>query len=142
MADLKTIWNGNTKGNGSIQANNLEVNIAIPESSGGSGEGTGPKELLVSAAAACYTTTLAAILESRKLPVVELTMDSDVTVSKEEGFKIIHYPHIRVSAGATEEQIKTANKAFILADKGCSIGNMLKKADAQIDIEGKVSVLS
>lgn len=140
MADLKTVWNGNSKGNGSITANNLDVNIAIPESLGGSGEGTGPKELLVSSAAACYITTLAAILEARKLPVIELKMDSDVSMTKEEGLKIVHYPHITFSADATEDQIEKANRAFASADKACSVGNLLKKAEVQITIEGKVTV--
>lgn len=144
MADSKTnlkiVWDGDTKGNGSLNARNLETKIAISESSGGSGEGTGPKELLVSSAASCYTMTLVAILDSRKLPVVGLMMDSEATLSKEEGLKIIHYPHITLSAEATEEQIQTANRAFMLADKGCAIGNMLKKADAQIHIKGKLTV--
>lgn len=70
MADLKTnlktVWDGNTKGNGRIKANFLETNIAIPESLGGSGEGAEPKELLITSAAACYTMTLVTMLETRK----------------------------------------------------------------------------
>jgi lipoyl-dependent peroxiredoxin len=146
MADLKTnlktVWYGNTKGNGRIKANFLETNIAIPESLGGSGEGAEPKELLITSAAACYTMTLVTMLETRKLPVTGLTMDSEATNSKEEGFKIIHYPQIILSADATEEHIQAANRAIVSADKGCAIGNMLKKADVQIDIEGKVSISS
>ncbi|WP_077596146.1 OsmC family protein [Oceanobacillus kimchii] len=144
MADLKTnlktVWNGSTKGNGNIEANYLDTKIAIPESSGGSGEGADPKELLVTSAAACYTMTLVAMLEARKLPVDQFTMDSEGTNSKEEGFKVIHYPHITLSANATEKEIRSVNRAFKAADKGCAVGNMLKKADAQIDIVGKVSV--
>jgi lipoyl-dependent peroxiredoxin len=140
--NLKTVWNGNTKGTGIIKANYLETKIAIPELLGGSGEGTEPKELLVTSAVACYTMTLAAMLETRKLPVAGLTMDSEATNSKEEGFKIIHYPHIILSADATEEQIQSANRAIVAADKGCAVGNMLKKADVQIGVEGKVSLLS
>ncbi|WP_121614289.1 OsmC family protein [Mesobacillus foraminis] len=146
MADgkkkFRTVWNGNTKGNGRIEANNLETTIAISEGSGGSGEGTGPKELLVSSAAACYIMTLVAILETRNLPVVQLTMDSEASISKQEGFKIIHNPNIVLSAGATEEQIQTTNRAIQSADKGCAIGKMLKRADVQIDILGNVSVQS
>ncbi|AZV59450.1 OsmC family protein [Peribacillus frigoritolerans] len=144
MADLKTnlktVWYGNTKGNGKIQTNNLETNIAIPEALGGSGEGAEPKGLLVSSAVACYTMTLVAILEARKLPVAGLTMDSEASNSKEEGFKIIHYPHIILSANATEDQIQLANRAIMAADKGCAVGNMLKKADVQIEIKGKVFI--
>ncbi|PCD05032.1 osmotically inducible protein OsmC [Peribacillus simplex] len=133
---LKTVWYGNTKGNGKIQANDLETNIAIPESFGGSGEGAEPKGLLVNSAVACYTMTLVAMLETRNLPVAGFTMDSEASNSKEEGFKIIHYPHINF-VSATEDQIQSANRAILAADKGCSVGNMLKKANVQIDIEVK-----
>ncbi|RAS91021.1 hypothetical protein A3863_07270 (plasmid) [Priestia endophytica] len=140
MANLKTVWHGNTKGNGSIQVSDYETNIAIPTSMGGSGEGAEPKGLLVTSAAACYTMTLVSMLETRKLPVAGFTMDSEVSNSKEEGFKIKHYPHITLSADATEDQIQSVNRAILSADKACAIGNMLKKADVQIDIEGKVSI--
>ncbi|WP_338789550.1 OsmC family protein [Metabacillus sp. FJAT-53654] len=118
--------------------------MAIPESSGGTGEGAEPKGLLVSSAAACYSMTLVAMLEARKLNVTGLTMNTEATNSKEEGFKIIiiHYPHIILSADATEDQIQSANRAIVAADKAYAIGNMLKKADVQIDIEGKVSISS
>ncbi|MFP7159432.1 OsmC family protein [Priestia aryabhattai] len=138
--NLKTVWYGNTKGNGRIQVNDLETNIAIPESLGGSGEGAEPKGLLVSSAIACYTMTLVAMLEARKLPVAEFVMDSEASNSKEERFKITHYPHIILSADATEDQIQAANRAIVAADKGCAVGNMLKKADVQIEIKGKVSI--
>lgn len=140
--NLKTFWNGNTKGNGIIQSNDFETNIAIPESLGGRGGGAEPKGLLVTSAAACYSMTLVAMLETRKLNVTAFAMNSEASNSKEEGFKIKHYPHIFLSADATEEQIQTANRVIVAADKGCAVGNMLKKADVQIDVVGKVSVTS
>jgi len=36
-----------------------------------------------------------------------------------------------LSADATDKQKKTAERAFTSADKGCSIGNLLKKTDVQ-----------
>ena len=137
---LKTVWDGTVSGQGNIKAGYLDTNIAIPAPVGGSGEGADPKELLVSAAAACYTMTLVTILETRQLRVARLTMDSEATDSKEEGFKIVHQPHLVLPADASEEQIQLANRAFGTADKGCGVGNMLKKADVQIDIDGKVSL--
>ncbi|MFP3846225.1 OsmC family protein [Priestia filamentosa] len=136
---LKTVWHGNTKGNGSIQVNDIKTNIAIPTDLGGNGEGAEPKGLLVSSAAACYTMNLVAMLETKKLPVAGFTMNSESINSKEKGFKIIHYPCITLSTDATEDQIQSANRTILSADKACFIGNMLKKADVQIDIEGKVS---
>ncbi|KAB8128994.1 osmotically inducible protein OsmC [Gracilibacillus oryzae] len=140
MAEIKMVWNGNTKGNGKIQGENLTTDIAIPQSLGGSGEGADPKELLIASAATCYATTLVYMLETKELPVTDFTMDSEVNVSKEDGIKIIHQPHIVLSSEATEKQREAVDRAFMSADKSCAVGNMLKKADAQITIEGKVTV--
>lgn len=140
VVNLKITWTGDIKGRGIIKADNLETHLAIPKSFNGSGEGTDPKELLVSSAASCYITTLVAMLEGRKLPVIELTMDSKATNSKEEGLKIIHSPYVTLSVDVTEEQKQAANRAIAAADKACTVGNILKKADVQIDIEGKVAV--
>lgn len=43
---------------------------------------------------------------------------------------------------AAEKEILSVDRAFVAADKGCAVGTMLKKADAQIDIVGKVTVES
>ena len=137
---LKFDWNGNTKGSGKIQTNNFLTTIAIPVAKGGSGEGTEPKSLLVSSALACYSMTLVAMLESRNLIVEKLSIETEATNSKEEGFKIFHYPSIVLSSDATEEQMHSAHRAITAADKGCAVGNMLKKADVQISIEGKVAL--
>ncbi|MCU6711537.1 OsmC family protein [Paenibacillus sp. J5C_2022] len=140
--NLNTVWYQNAKGDGRIKANYLKTKIAIPESLGGSGEGANPKELLVSSAATCYITTLVYILQTKKLPVAGLIMNSEATNSKQEGFKIIHYPHVILSIDATEDQIELAHEAIVAADKGCAIGNLLKKAEVEIEFEGKVSLVS
>ena len=142
MADMKinvnAVWNGGVTGNGTLKTENLDTKIAIPISLGGSGNGANPKEVLVSSVTTCYTATLTFALESRKLPVVELTVNSEANISDNE-FKITHYPHIVLSADATEEQIQSAQRATEAADKGCEVGNLLKKADVKIEIQGKVS---
>lgn len=136
---LKTVWNGGAKGSGSIKANYLETNIAIPESLGGSGEGSEPKEILITSATACFVMTLTGMLEARKLPVSKVTVDTESTKSKEE-FQILHVTDITLSAEATDDQVEAAHKSIEMADKRCEVGNMLRKADVQIKAEGKVSV--
>jgi lipoyl-dependent peroxiredoxin len=69
---------------------------------------------------------------------VELTVDSEAIISDDE-FKITHHPHIGLSADATEKQIQSAHRVTEAADKGCVVGNLLKKADVKIEIQGKVS---
>jgi lipoyl-dependent peroxiredoxin len=142
MANMKVnvnaVWNDGVKGNGTLNANFLETKIVIPTSIGGSGDGANPKEVLVSSVTTCYTATLVFVLESRKLPVVELTVGSEANIADNE-FKITHYPHIVLSSDATQEQIESAQRAAEAADKGCEVGNLLKKADVKIKVQAKVS---
>ena len=143
MAEMKTnlniVWQGGATGNGTLKAEYLDTKIAIPKSLGGSGDGTDPKELLVSSATTCYITTLAYMLESRKLPVVELTISSEGTIS-DDGFTITHVPQIVLSADATENQVQSAERAIEGADRGCEVGNLLKNAGVIIEIQGKVTL--
>ena len=143
MAEMKTnlniVWNGGIVGDGTLKAEYLDTRIAIPKALGGSGNGADPKELLVSSATTCYITTLAYMLESRKLPVVELTISSEGTIS-DSGFNITHAPQIVLSADATENQVQSAERAIGGADKGCEVGNLLKNAGVVIETDGKVSL--
>ena len=143
MAENKTnldiIWNGGTTGNGTLKGEYLDTRIAIPTSMKGSGDGTDPKELLVSSAATCYITTLAYMLETRKLSVAELTMKSEATMS-DSGLKFTHFPQILLTADATENQIQSAERAIDGADKACEVGNLLKNTGVVIEIEGEVSL--
>ncbi|WP_243449867.1 OsmC family protein [Neobacillus terrae] len=135
---VNAVWDGGVTGKGRLKAEYLDTNIAIPASLGGSGNGANPKEILVASVTTCYTATLTFVLESRKLPVAELTVNSEANISDNE-FKITHYANIVLSADATEEQIQSAQRATEAADKGCDVGNLLKKADVIIEVQGKVT---
>jgi lipoyl-dependent peroxiredoxin len=143
MAEMKTsvkaVWNDGIAGNGMLKAEYLETNVAVPESKGGSGNGANPSELLISSATTCYIATLTFMLETRKLPVVELTVNSEATIS-DNGFNITHYPQIILSVDATEAQVQSAQRAIEGADRGCEVGNLLKKAGVAIEAKGKVSL--
>ncbi|SFF45068.1 peroxiredoxin, SACOL1771 subfamily [Paenibacillus algorifonticola] len=145
MADLKTnvkiVWYPDAKGYGKIESNYLKTNIAIPKALGGSGEGSDPKELLVSSAASCYIMTLVYSLQTQKLDVAGIFMDSEATNSKEDGFIIVHSLQVVLPAGATEKHIKAMNGAMTAADQACEVGNLLKKAGVQIKIEGKIATI-
>lgn len=141
MAHLKTVWNGSTKGSGTITADKMDTQIAIPTVSGGSGDGANPSELLAASAASCYAMTLIALTAARSLPVLSLSMATDAVNSKKQGLKIVHYPEVNMPKSATEEEIKFVERAFNTADMGCHIGNLLKRADAEIKIEGKITLV-
>lgn len=137
--NMKAVWNGGIQGKGTLKAEHLETNIAVPESKGGSGDGANPSELLVSSATTCYIATLTFMLETRKLPVIELTVNSEATIS-DEGFTITHYPQIVLSTNAKAGQVQSAQRAIEGADRGCEVGNLLKKAGVTIDTKGRVSL--
>lgn len=136
--NVKVIWQDGTKGNGSLKTEFLDTKITIPKEFGGSGNGASPKEILIASATACYSSVLTSMVESKGLPIVEITIDSEGITSDDE-FKIIHYPHVILSESATEKQIQSADRLFAVADKGCTIGNLLKKADVKIEIIGQIS---
>jgi lipoyl-dependent peroxiredoxin len=137
--NVKVIWQDGTKGNGSLKAEVLDTKIAVPTEFGGSGNGASPKEILIASATACYSSVLTSMIESRDLPLVEMTIESKGWTSDNE-FKIIHHPHIVLSKNATEKQIQIAERLFAAADKGCAVGNLLKKADVKIEIQGDLSL--
>ncbi|SFF45203.1 peroxiredoxin, SACOL1771 subfamily [Paenibacillus algorifonticola] len=146
MADMKsnlnTVWYKDTKGSGRLKADYLKTNIAIPESSGGSGEGANPKELLVSSATTCYIMTLVYMLEQKKLSVTGIVMNTEAVNSKEEGLRIVHLPQVILSANSTEEHLQSVRKIMISAEQACEVGNLLKKAGVLIEVEGKVEIES
>src|SRR5690625_5016755 len=122
-----------------FKANYLVTEISVPISLNLTGNGTDPKELLISSAATCYITTLAAILENRKLSVEELTMNT-ITERIDERLKITHHPHVILSTDATEKEIQSAERALEGADRVCEVGNLLKNAGVAVDFTGKVSL--
>lgn len=138
MSHLKTVWNGSIQGNGTITGDKMDTPIAIPTVSGGSGDGANPTDLLAASAASCYAMTLIALTTARNLPVIGLKMTTDALNTKDKGLNIVHYPEISLPESATEEEIKFVERAFNTADMGCHVGNLLKRADAEIKIEGKI----
>lgn len=135
--NVKIDWNNGIKGNGSLQTEFMNTKVAIPAEFGGSGEGASPKEILVASATACYTSVLVSMIKSRDLPVVDVSVNSEGLNSDDE-FEIVHHPCIVLAENATEKQIQSANRIFAAADIGCAVGNLLKKADVKIEVQGEI----
>lgn len=136
--NANVVWRNGVKGDGLLKTEVIDTKIAIPVSSGGSGNGASPMEFLLSSVTACYTGVLVSMIDSRELPVEEVTVNSEVSVNDKE-FKIIHYPRLVLSNSVTEKQLELANRLFVSADKGCAVGNLLKKADVKIEVQGEIS---
>ena len=89
MSDLlfqsKLSWSGGRSSSGLIATGGNSLQFSVPASMGGVGAGTNPEELLSSAVGSCYTSTLAAILESRRLPMASIEVQVNTLVSDYPG---------------------------------------------------------
>lgn len=138
---LKAVWPGARNSVGFIEAGNLKMNVSIPPEMNGPGVGTNPDELLLGAAATCYIITLAAMLEHNQLEKAALTMKSEGIVDVTNGIitykKMIHRPHIVLTAEATEKDIQLAYKLTEKAERSCMISRAIK-GNVEIDVQAAI----
>ena len=139
LAVITTNWNGDIKGFGKVETEHLDAKIAVATKSGGTGEGATPKELLASSAASCYIITLMYAIEARTISVVDVQMDTEIKELENKAFEFIHYPKITLPENADKKDFEEVNRLFEIADRGCTIGKLLKKADVSIRIQGEVN---
>ncbi len=136
--NLDLSWKEGFKGQGVIASENLNTTIAIPTIYGGSGNGSNPKELYVASVAACFISTLTAILEKSDVPVSELTVKTEAK-SDDKEFTVLHNTKLVLAQGTTDADIEKATKIIARADKGCTIGNMAREAGVVIDVKAVVT---
>ncbi|WP_010648450.1 OsmC family protein [Oceanobacillus massiliensis] len=138
---LKADWPGGRNSEGYIEAGNLKTKISIPQEMDGPGIGTNPDEMLLGAAATCYVITLAAMIERAKLPLKEMSHESEGIVDVTNGIitykKIIHRPTVLLKETATEEHYSKLKKLVEKAEKSCMIsraiqGNVVLELQATI----------
>ncbi len=141
MADIKMIstWNGGMKGEGLITGEGWDVGIGIPAEFGGSGAGADPKSLFTASTLACFTATLRAITENKKVPVQSLSVEAAATAT-DDLFAIRHTAKIVMEAGASEKDREAAEKAIATADKICVVGNLARKAGVTIEVSPEITV--
>ncbi|HDR9224209.1 TPA: OsmC family protein [Burkholderia vietnamiensis] len=137
---LTTTWEGLTHGNGRIKSSTMDLTIAIPQTYGGTGEGSHPKELLMASAASCYVMTFAGMPDARKLPLAGMTVYSALSDMHKQGMYIVHDVRIVLSADAAQDRVQAAEALIAAADKACMVGNLLKTAGVQISVSGTVTI--
>ena len=132
---LKADWPGNRNDVGTIQTQNLQTKISIPEEMDGPGVGTNPDEMLLGAATTCYIITLAAMLERSKIEKKSLVVESSAIVDVTNGIftykKIIHRPTLVI---VNEKDIKMANRLLLKAENTCMISKALR-GNVAIELE-------
>jgi peroxiredoxin-like protein len=140
---LKAVWNGGRNGTGNLEAGNLRTAISVPREMNGPGVGTNPDEMLLGASATCFLITLAAILENRKLPVLELSLESEAFV-REEGRRltferIVHRPKMAVPSKMTDKERESILQAAMAAEKACMISRALH-GNVKIEVEPQFTI--
>ncbi|MCS0505192.1 OsmC family protein [Ancylobacter mangrovi] len=141
MADIKmtSSWEGGFEGEGRITGEGWSVGIGIPADLGGSGAGASPKELFTAATLACFTATLRAITDKKKVPVEKLSVETSAQAT-DDIFAIRHIARVILTTWATDADAAAAKAAIETADKVCIVGNLAKKAGVTIDVKAEVSV--
>lgn len=79
---VEITWSGRGRdGAGRIEGGDAELEYSVPASMGGSGSGTNPEELLVSAVGTCYSATLYGALHRAGLPATGVHVQAVGTVT-------------------------------------------------------------
>jgi osmotically inducible protein OsmC len=58
----------------------LDVDLAVPKEMGGTGEGTNPEQLLAAGWAACFSTTMGLIAQSKDLDADDVAVTAEVSL--------------------------------------------------------------
>ncbi|TAN08933.1 MAG: SACOL1771 family peroxiredoxin [Rhodanobacteraceae bacterium] len=137
-------WPGGRNSVGTIHSGQLETKVSIATGMGGPGVGTNPDEMLLGAAATCYLMTLAAMLEHAHLPVLSLTLESDITVVVDRGAyrctRIVHRPGVTLAAHATAAQMARLASLVNLAEQHCMVSNALR-GNVDISVAAQIEQL-
>lgn len=115
------------------------MKISIPKEMDGPGVGTNPDEMLLGAAATCYVITLAAMIEQAKLPLKEMSLESDRIVDVTKGAtttykRIIHRPFVSLKETASKEDHVKVAKLVNKAEESCMISRALR-GNVEVEIE-------
>ncbi|MFZ5001631.1 OsmC family protein [Enterobacter asburiae] len=96
--------------------------------------------MLVASAASCYVMTLAAMMDARKLPEADITVETTLTGVLDAGLRIAHDVHIVFDEKASAEEIQRVEVLVESADSACMVGNLLRKGGVEVTVQGHLSV--
>lgn len=132
---IKADWPGKRDDIGTLEAQNLQTKISIPQEMDGPGIGTNPDEMLLGAATTCYIITLAAMLERSRIEKTSLVVESSAIVDVTNGIfsykKIIHRPTLVI---VNETDAKMATRLLVKAEDTCMISKALR-GNVEIELE-------
>ncbi|UWF57762.1 SACOL1771 family peroxiredoxin [Staphylococcus hyicus] len=124
-------WQGGRNSVGKLQGDVIHEQFSIPNSLGGTGIGTNPDELLVSAAGSCFTISLAATLERAHIKVKKLNVSTIGTASLSHQIftmeEITHHVNIYVQDFESKQKLhQRLERLLHIADRNCMVSNSLR----------------
>ena len=124
---IHSSWSGTGRsGIGTIYSGSQSITYSAPASMGGQGAGTSPEELLIAAVSACYSGTLARILQQRELRATRVDIKAQGMVtgypSETHFSRIVVHPTI---AGGDASRLDEYAAAAEAAHRRCFIGGTL-----------------
>lgn len=131
MADLsfstELRWQGTGRdGEGMVKLAEAQVSYSAPASMGGKGAGTSPEELLIAAVSSCYSGTLFGVLRKSGLPVEEVTIQAEGTITEypmqSKFARLYVHPTVR---GGNPAQVTEYQRAAETARDKCFIGKTI-----------------
>lgn len=141
---LSLDWKGPRTGVGQLETKTLKTQVSVPSELKGPGIGTNPEEMLLAAAATCYTATLAAMLGFNKIEQVALTVKSEAIVAVAQSGaltyeKIIHRPHIVLAADTIERTLSLVERIAKKAETACMISKALA-GNVELELDIKITL--
>lgn len=124
-------WQGGRDQSGQLNGDIIKETFSIPSSLGGTGIGTNPDELLVSAAGSCFIISLAATLERAHFKIKSLKLTSIGTAEyRHNRFsmkQIAHNVDIYVEDSETKDKLlRRIDRLLQTADTNCMVSNSLR----------------
>ena len=138
---LNIDWPGGRNAVGDLTAERLQTKISIPPEMDGPGIGTNPDEMLLGAAATCYLSTLAAMLERSQVEA-KLALRSEGLVDVTNGIftykAIYHYVEITLEQAEDVRANRLAERYAYKAEETCMISKALRgNVEIHVDLTMK-----
>jgi peroxiredoxin-like protein len=139
---VESVWTGNSDGDGAaIAGTGVRTDFGVPPEMGGKVGRTNPDELLLTAVVACYSITLALLIERKRLapPRIEVEAEGDVVRQPDRTLKFTAIrlkPRIVVET-ADENVHRTLLDLAHKAEIRCLISGALK-GNVEITVEPEI----
>lgn len=117
-------WSGDLTGIGTIESSSIRSDISVPKNLSGRGVGTNTEDLLVSAAATCFSITAGYALTTNKLSFDGLRVRSTGHLELQRGLrltKIVHEVDVLAHGVPTPQQQEEILRVVAGIEKSCLV---------------------